>query len=196
MLQTNDSRQSNQMKEWNLGESKLMSTNPNSCLDGWRIQVGSFLVLIACATAFGNDSLGQTQCPQGMLPKPGGCESPVGGNSSPPARKQWMESRYGAIAADESGKNGRIGTSSNVASRKEAESVALSKCKPDCTIWLSVENLCIAIAHGRGNTVQLFPESAQSLEGAESRAVAACMSQGVAGCEAKYSACSLPVRGP
>lgn len=182
------------MKEWKSAESKAMSMSPGSRPDNRRIRLGSFLVLFLFAAVFGKSALGQTQCPQGMLPKPGGCESPVGGNSSSPERNQRVESRFGAIAADASGKNGLIGTSSSLATKEEAESVALSKCKPDCTIWFTVENLCVAIAHGRGDIVQLFPESAKSLESAEKLAVGKCVRQGVEGCESKYSACSLPVR--
>lgn len=182
------------MKEWKQVENKAIYVNQNSRISGWLVRHGISLVLIANVSVFGKVASGQTQCPQGMLPKPGGCESPVGGNRSSSERKQLFESRYGAIAADETGKNGLIGTSSNVATKEEAESVALSKCKPDCTIWLSVENLCIAIAHGRGDVVRLFPESARSLEGAERLAVSKCMRENIQGCEAKYSACSLPVR--
>lgn len=143
-------------------------------------------------------------CPDGLTPTgqaPGPICVPmpgygIGGPSpvqQQPRGPQWM-SRHGAIAMDYA--NGKLGTSSNMASERKAANAAIAQCRADggaadgCKKGLhSWMNGCGVVAWGASFAAT---RSAQSVEQASAAALKEC-SQNTSDCQIYYSGCSYPV---
>jgi hypothetical protein len=162
------------------------------------LMMGSLLLLSGITHAEG-------ECPPGMFPtNPSGTQGPVGcapipgyeqqqgqqqTRQAPPP--QWA-SRWGAIATDAI--KGILGTSTDVASKDEAEQRALTECQTkggmQCKLQNSYSNACVAMITGS----KIFNVGSDA---DLNRAVQSGMKKCTAAdtnCHVYYSACSLPQR--
>lgn len=153
-------------------------------------RLGFLGIFLLCS--LGVEAMAQSQCPPGMIPRPGGCSSPVGGNSS--NYETIYQNRYGAMATSPNPSNNVVGTATAQRSRIEAMELALSKCGPECRIWFTVVNTCMAVSEGDGEAAHGVVGIGQSLRRAEKNSRKECESQGFTNCEVKFSSCSLPER--
>jgi len=114
-----------------------------------------------------------------------------GGRDTPPPPAVWAD-RFGAVAYN--AKTGEWGSSENEQSRARAEQVAMADCKSrtteGCEIFLTYRNQCAAFAGTDGG---VGGGRAPKVDEAIAFAIASCSKRGP-GCQAIYSACSMPVR--
>ncbi|PPT43480.1 hypothetical protein XarjCFBP7653_00615 [Xanthomonas arboricola] len=105
---------------------------------------------------------------------------------------KW-ESRWGAIAIDDS--TGSVGTSSDLKSKSDAASKAISTCALEdskrCKLITTYSNQCIALAWPSIKGKPASTGLAQDESYAKTRAVNNCNESG-GDCKAVYSACSKP----
>lgn len=120
---------------------------------------------------------------------------PDDGQTTGPAaiEQQWV-SRWGAIAIGSTASGGGVGTSTDMASRRKAESQAIKACRDtgggsQCKVF-SYHDQCAVVAWGAASYVV---QSAESIEHASGVALERCGKK-TEDCEIFYSACSLPQR--
>ena len=140
------------------------------------------------------------QCPAGIPPSPN-CAPPdapgwrhnlpATGGDTPRPPPRW-QSTWGAIAAD--GVNAKLGTATGIASKQDAEEIALAQCRErggqDCIVDISYSDQCAVLVTGDKN---YSVQTAASIERAAELAMKRCNSSDT-GCRVYYSDCSLPVR--
>lgn len=132
---------------------------------------------------------GANQC----VPIPG-----YGGPGGAPTEPQpvW-ENRWGAIAYDPV--TGKVGTSSDMSSKRKAVKAALDHCQSkggmSCEIQIDYGNQCATIVYGgAGEIVEVAASSAASTGEAEDRSLRNCKKAAGVECKVFYSGCSYPVR--
>lgn len=140
------------------------------------------------------------QCPAGIPPSPNcvppdgpgwrhNMPAPEGRPASP--RPVWKSS-WGAIAAD--GPNAALGAVSGASSRREAERIALERCRErggkQCVLDASYFDQCAVMVTGDRNYIV---QTAASIERATELAMGRC-NQKDSGCRVLHTDCSLPVR--
>lgn len=109
------------------------------------------------------------------------------------AKPQWV-SRWGAIAIGSTLSGGGVGTSTDMASRRKAESQAIKECRrtgggSECEVF-SYHDQCAVVAWGEASYVV---QSAESIKVASEVALDRCRAK-TGDCRVFYSACSLPQR--
>jgi hypothetical protein len=108
----------------------------------------------------------------------------------PPAR--WSD-QWGAIVTDNS--KGLLGVSTNVASRSQAEQLALADCRAkggnECRVDAAYTNQCAAMIVGDKHHGSA---SAATIDQAISLGIKACSDGGDTNCHVYYTGCSLPQR--
>jgi hypothetical protein len=112
------------------------------------------------------------------------------GSQPPPVR--WAD-QWGAIVTDDS--KGLVGFSTNVASRAQAEQLALADCRAkggnDCRVEAAYINQCAAMIVGDKHHGSA---SAATIDQAISLGIKACANGGDTNCHVYYTGCSLPQR--
>lgn len=161
-----------------------------------------FLSVSFCVQAEG-------RCPSGQYPiggqGVGGCapiEGGQGDGGSGYARPTgtW-ETRWGAIAEDNTTLNLVTGTSTSRKSKRDANQAAIAECQrlggTKCKVLISYHNQCVAVAdptqesRKRGAAKSVFL-SAQTLELAREKALSRCSdAEGSPQCSVVYSECSM-----
>jgi hypothetical protein len=116
-----------------------------------------------------------------------------GSGSTPRPPPALWANRWGAIARDR--KTGEWGSAENEQSKARAEQVAMADCRArttdGCEVIHTYRNQCTAFASGTSSSgVAGSPTVADAI----TRAIASCSTGGKSGCQAIYSACSMPVR--
>lgn len=110
-----------------------------------------------------------------------------------PARAVWAD-RWGAIATDYSNGNNSLGASTNLASRHQAEQMALIDCQAhggrECKIEIWYNNECAAFVAGK---IKHVTAAGSTIDEAVKNGVNIC-NGGDANCKAYYTGCSLPAR--
>lgn len=170
----------------------------------WRCKVKIAIVgfsIILFSGVSVNGAVAQTACPIGTAAGSAMCgptESSSGGysNEVPAPRAiptgKW-ESRWGAIAIDDS--TGSVGTSSDLKSKSDSASKAISTCAVEdskrCKLITTYSNQCIALAWPSIKGKPASTGLAQDENYAKTRAVNNCNESG-GDCKAVYSACSKP----
>ncbi|NJC47403.1 UNVERIFIED_ORG: hypothetical protein GGR78_000624 [Xanthomonas campestris] len=170
----------------------------------WRCKVKVAIVgfsIILFSGVSVNGAVAQTACPIGTAAGSAMCgptESSSGGysNEVPAPRAiptgKW-ESRWGAIAIDDS--TGSVGTSSDLKSKSDAASKAISTCAVEdskrCKLITTYSNQRIALAWPSIKGKPASTGLAQDENYAKTRAVNNCNESG-GDCKAVYSACSKP----
>lgn len=152
-------------------------------------------LLLACLAGISITGHAQVACPAGWIPYSATSCGPAPGAQAAPAQQapavSW-ESRWGAIATDIP--KGILGTASNVLSRKQAESTALSDCKAkggaNCIIQVSYSNSCGVMVVG---DKVLNTNAAPTLKEATDKGMSMC-SQSDTNCQVYFSDCSLAKR--
>lgn len=137
-------------------------------------------------------------CPSGIPQGAPGCippdnpASPMYPSYAPDpqiSRAMWAD-RWGAIATDAG--NGGVGTAAEAASKREAEGLAMIRCRSkggsNCKISLTYYNQCGAMAWG---ATHMATAHASSIEKASELALDSCAADS-ADCEIYYADCSLP----
>ncbi len=116
----------------------------------------------------------------------------VGSNQQPAAPPVRWADRWGAIASD---RVSIFGIVSDKASKREAESSALSECRrragAECQITFTYNNQCAAVAAGNNGTISFH---APTLDEAIDASMKKCNAEKGGGCRVYYSGCSLPVQ--
>jgi len=140
----------------------------------------------------------QAACPPGLIPYGAGNDLSTCGPDDSQQQPQMLPSpqwsrRWGAIATDSV--NGSLGTITGVASRSEAEQIALAICRvkggSQCKLDISYSNGCGAMVVGDGG---YNSNSAATMDEAVNIGIGICRRAGHANCHVYYSACSPPER--
>lgn len=155
--------------------------------------------LCACLLLISAPALAEGGCPSGYAPSgvgPGGvqgCAPLTGSNSGNTQQAAVWKDRYGALATDD--KLGKLGTSTDLDSRRKAESAALSDCQAQggtqCKLEAWHRNGCTAMVVGHTGHVT---ETAADQDSAVQKAMKTCQADGDPACHIYYTACSSPQR--
>lgn len=169
-------------------------------MKGYRWLLFGLLLLL------GNVVHAEGGCPPGLIPASGtdinSCVPiPPGYYSNqqqalpqppPPPISRWA-SRWGAIATD--GPGGHLGVATNLASKGDAEQIAVTDCQAKggspCAIEVAYDNECAAMVVGH---TEHSSNAAATLDEAIHLGMLTCNKAGDTNCHVYYSACSLPAR--